>query len=153
MKKPKLAKSHGRSVDEWIGKNADAKVPPHVRLRILRRFNSTCQLSFIKIADGQSFDLEHVRSLEDFPDGHRESNLVPVLRLAHEIKTAAERKRQAKADRIAKRSHGIRTAPARPIESAPMPTTERAAKRQPKPPVAGMSNIARQFAGKVDDRD
>lgn len=105
-KKPKIEKAEGRSVPEWIGKTPDAKVPAGVRLRILRRFKSKCQLSGILIAEGQGFDLEHVKPLEEGGE-HRESNLVPVLRLPHEIKTAAERKRQAKADRIAKKSHGL----------------------------------------------
>jgi hypothetical protein len=116
-KPPKIAKARGRAVTEWIGASPGSKVPAHVRLRILRRCNSTCQLSFIKIADGQAWDIEHVKSLEDFPDGNRESNMVPVLRLPHEVKTAAERKRQAKADRQAKAAHGMKPAPARPIQS------------------------------------
>src|SRR5574337_328561 len=103
---PKIAKARGRPVVEWIGARPDAKVPPRVRLRILRRYDNKCQLSGLIIADGQQFDLEHVKALEEGGE-HREQNLVPVLRLPHELKTAAERKRQAKADRIAKRAHGL----------------------------------------------
>lgn len=113
----KIAKATGRSVKEWEGKTPDAKVPASVRLRILRRFDNKCQLSGLIIADGQQFDLEHVKPLEEGGQ-HAESNLVPVLRLPHELKTAAERKRQAKADRIAKAAHGLKSAPARPIRSA-----------------------------------
>ena len=116
-KRPKIAKATGRSVTEWQGSSPDAKVPDSVRLRILRRADHKCSLTGIIIADGQSFDLEHVKPLEE-GGLHAESNLVPVLRVAHEIKTAAERKRQAKADRIAKAAHGMRPAPKRPIESA-----------------------------------
>lgn len=107
---PRIAKAQGRSVKEWIGKTPDAKVPPAVRLRILRRYDSKCQLSGLIIADGQTFDLEHVRPLEEGGE-HRESNLVPALRLPHELKTAAEAKRRKKADRIAKRAHGLREKP------------------------------------------
>lgn len=102
----KIAKAQGRSVEEWIGASPDAKVPPRVQLRVLRRFNNKCYLTSIIIADGQKFDLEHIRPLEEGGE-HRESNLAPVLRLAHEIKTAVERKRQAKADNSAKRAHGL----------------------------------------------
>lgn len=112
----KIAKAQGRAVPEWVGKTLDAKVPATVRLRILRRAESKCYLTGILIADGQAFDLEHVRALEEGGE-HRESNLRPVLRLPHEIKTAAERKRQAKADRLAKRAHGLTPQPARKIES------------------------------------
>ncbi len=114
---PKIAKARGRAVTEWIGKTPDAKVPAHVRLRILRRFEGKCYLTGILIADGQAFDLEHIKPVEE-GGPHAESNLAPVLRLPHEIKTAAERKRQAKADRIAEAAHGMKPAPARPIQSA-----------------------------------
>ena len=102
----KIAKANGRSVEEWVGATPDAKVPASVRLRILRRYEGKCYLTKIIIADGQQFDLEHLKPLEEGGE-HRESNLAPVLRLAHEIKTAAERKRQAKADRVAKKAHGL----------------------------------------------
>jgi 5-methylcytosine-specific restriction endonuclease McrA len=105
-KAQKIEKAQGRSVKEWIGKNPDSKPPAAVRLRILRRFESKCYLTTILIADGQAFDLEHIKPLEEGGE-NRESNLAPVLRLAHEIKTAAERKRQAKADRVAKKAHGL----------------------------------------------
>lgn len=120
---PKIAKATGRSVAEWQGKTPDAKVPPTVRLRILRRYDNKCQLSGLIIADGQSFDLEHVKPLEEGGE-HRESNLVPVLRLPHELKTAAEKKRQAKADRIAKAAHGMKSQKSRPIQSAGFPPPE-----------------------------
>lgn len=102
----KIDKAQGRAVKEWVGKNPDSKAPAAVRLRILRRFSAKCYLTGILIADGQAFDLEHIKALEEGGE-NRESNLAPVLRLAHEIKTAAERKRQAKADRVAKKAHGL----------------------------------------------
>jgi len=105
-KAPKIEKAHGRAVKEWIGKNPDSKPPPTVRLRILRRGGSKCYLTGILIADGQTFDLEHIKPLEEGGE-NRESNLATVLRLPHELKTAAERKRQAKADRMAKKAHGL----------------------------------------------
>ncbi len=112
----KIAKTQGRSVREWIGETGDAMPPATVRLRILRRFNRTCQLTGVIIADGQPFDLEHKKPLEDGGE-NRESNLVPVLRLPHELKTAAEKKRQAKADRLAKRAHGLLPSPKKKIHS------------------------------------
>jgi 5-methylcytosine-specific restriction protein A len=120
----KIAKAQGRSVTEWIGNTPDSMPPPTVRLRILRRFEHKCQLTGIIIADGQTFDLEHKKPLEEGGE-NRESNLVPVLRLPHEIKTAAEKKRQAKADRIAKRAHGLIPEPPRKIESRGFARKER----------------------------
>jgi len=60
--------------------------------------------------------MEDVKPLEE-GGLRRESNLAPALRLPHEVKTAAERKRQAKADRIAKKGHGLTPEPAKKIES------------------------------------
>lgn len=102
-RRARIAKAQGRSVTEWIGKTPEATPPPSVRLRILRRFDRRCQLTGIIIADGQPIDLEHEKPLEEGGE-NRERNLVPVLRLPHELKTAAQRKRQAKADRIARRA-------------------------------------------------
>lgn len=118
-----------------MSRTPDAKVPAHVRLRILRRFEGKCYLTKIIIADGQQFDLEHLKPLEEGGE-HRESNLAPVLRLAHEIKTAAERKRQAKADRVAKKAHGL-TAPKQKIQSAGFAKSEksRAIDRSSLPPL------------------
>jgi 5-methylcytosine-specific restriction protein A len=145
-KAPKIAKAQGRSVKEWIGATPDAKVPERVRLRILRRANHTCALSGIKIADGQAFDLEHVKPIEE-GGLHAESNLVPVLRLAHEIKTAAERKRAAKADRVAKRAHGMAPEPTRKIESRGFEPSGKKPKidKGALPPL-GPPSIARRFA-------
>lgn len=120
----KIAKSTGRAVTEWVGKTPEAMPPAAVRLRILRRFNNKCALTGIIIADGQTFDLDHIKRLEDGGE-NCESNLQPVLRLAHEIKSAAERKAAAKADRIAKRAHGL-TAPKQKIQSAGFPKAEKA---------------------------
>jgi hypothetical protein len=68
-KPPKIAKARGRAVAEWIGKTPDAKVPAHVRLRILRRFSGKCYLTGIMIADGQAFDLEDIRPLRKAASG------------------------------------------------------------------------------------
>src|SRR5512137_733378 len=112
----KIGKAQGRSVTEWIGKTPEATPPAGVRLRILRRFDRKCQLTGIIIADGQPFDLEHKKPLEEGGE-NRERNLVPVLRLSHELKTAVEKKRQAKADRVARRAHRLDPPPKKKIES------------------------------------
>lgn len=119
----KITKAQGRSVKEWVGKTPDAAIPDRVKLRVLRRHDNKCFLTGILIADGQQFDCDHRKPLEEGGQ-HAESNLVPVLRLPHEIKTAAERKRQAKADRIAKKAHGLDT-PKQTIKSAGFPQTDK----------------------------
>jgi 5-methylcytosine-specific restriction enzyme A len=119
----KIAKAIGRPVKEWSSDNPAAMPPPAVRLRILRRFESKCALTGILIADGQSFDLDHIVRLED-GGKNCEANLAPVLRLPHEVKSAAERKRAAKSDRIAKKAHGLVT-PKQTIKSAGFPQVDK----------------------------
>lgn len=123
----KLAKATGRSVEEWSSDDPSAMPPPRVRLRILRRHDNKCALTGILIADGQAFDLDHIVRIEDGGQ-NCESNLQPVLRLPHEVKSAAERKRAAKADRIAKRAHGMKPPGAGRIQSAGFPTFEKTSK-------------------------
>ena len=122
-KAPKIAKAQGRSVTEWRGKTPDSKPPASVYLRVLRRQDHKCALTGIIIADGQKFDLDHIIRLEDGGE-NIESNLQAVLRLPHEVKTAAERKRQAKADRAAVRAHGL-DAPKQEIKSRGFPVKEK----------------------------
>ena len=116
MKAPRIAKATGRSVKEWSSDDPNAMPPPSVRLRILRRQNGKCALTSILIADGQTFDLDHIKRLED-GGKNCEGNLQAVLRLPHEVKSAAERKIAAKADRIAKKAHGLEPKPAKKIET------------------------------------
>ena len=115
-KAPRIKKAQGRSVKEWIGATPDTPVPPHVTLRVLRRQENKCASTGIIIADGQPTDTDHRIRLEDGGE-NRESNLQVVLRLFHEIKTQVERKRAAKADRIAKKAHGLEPAPVKKMES------------------------------------
>jgi 5-methylcytosine-specific restriction enzyme A len=98
-----------RSVEEWIGKSDDAKVPPRVRLRIFNAHNGICHLSGRKIAAGEAWELEHVKALI-LGGEHRENNLAPALIEAHKRKTAMEMKVKAKIDRVAKKHLGIHKA-------------------------------------------
>jgi 5-methylcytosine-specific restriction endonuclease McrA len=92
----------GRKVKEWIGKTPDAKVPPRVRLRILRAYDGCCYLSGRPIAPGEPWELEHKVALI-LGGEHREANLAPALTEFHKAKTAAEMKVKAKTDAIAKK--------------------------------------------------
>ena len=95
-----------RSVDEWIGKTDDAKVPPRVRLRIFEKFGGICQLSKRRIAAGEAWDLDHITAL--WRGGrHCETNLHPVLKQPHREKSAEEQSIQAKCDRVRKKHLGI----------------------------------------------
>lgn len=62
----------------------------------------------------------------------------------HDVKTRKDTTEAAKLVRAGDKAAGIRTAPAKKIQSGPMPTSERAAKRKanPKPPVPNNSQLA-----------
>lgn len=95
-----------RSVDEWIGKNDDAKVPDRVKLRIFDAYGGRCWISGQKIMPGDQWDLDHKIALCNGGE-HRESNLAPALRAVHRVKTASDVKARAKADRVRKKHLGI----------------------------------------------
>lgn len=95
-----------RSVGEWIAKNDDQAIPPRVRLRVFARYEGICQLSKRRIAAGEAWDLDHIKALWRGGE-HRESNLHPVLKTPHRVKSAEEQSIQAKCDRIAKKHLGI----------------------------------------------
>ena len=50
----------GRSVDEWVGKTPDAKIPPRVRLRVWERCEGKCHKCRRKIPVGDRWILEHL---------------------------------------------------------------------------------------------
>lgn len=96
-----------RSVEPWVGKTDDAKVPPHVRARIFVAHGGVCHLSKRKIRPGEPWDLDHIKAL--WKGGtHSEDNLAPALRDKHREKSAAEQTEQAKADRTRAKHLGIR---------------------------------------------
>ena len=95
-----------RAVPEWIGKNADAKVPARVRLRVFEAHNGTCHLTGRKIHAGDKWDLDHIQALCNGGE-HRESNLAPALCEPHRAKTTEDVKQRAKDDRVRKKHLGI----------------------------------------------
>ena len=96
-----------RSVDEWIGKNDDAKIPARVRLRIFEAHHGRCYLSGILIRAGDKWECEHIRPLS-LGGEHRESNLAPALVEPHKEKTKKDRAIKKKADRTKKKHIGIK---------------------------------------------
>ncbi len=98
----------GRSVPEWVGASPDAKIPGHVRLRIFERFDGICQITKRKIRAGDAWAVDHVVPLAD-GGSHCESNLVPVLEIAHRAKTGAENTTRAKVRAIKAKHYSIKT--------------------------------------------
>jgi len=104
----------GRSVNEWIGRDADAPVPPRVRVRVFERFEGRCYLSGRKIMPGDAWELEHIRPLS-MGGENREMNMAPALKAPHAAKSAVEAHDRAKADRIRKKHIGAWPAPKRKL--------------------------------------
>jgi 5-methylcytosine-specific restriction enzyme A len=95
-----------RSVPEWIAKHDDQKVPPHVRMRIFDAYDGICQLSGRRIRPGDAWDLDHIKAIWK-GGAHRESNLWPVLKQPHRVKSATERRDQGHCDRMRQKHLGI----------------------------------------------
>lgn len=103
-----------RSVPEWIGAHPDAKVPPHVRARIFDAHGGRCGLTGRKIRPGDAWELDHKRALA-LGGEHRETNLRPVLSLAHKAKTATDVGTLAKDRRVRAKHIGAAPKSRRPL--------------------------------------
>jgi len=99
-----------RAIKEWIGRTPDSMPPPTVRLRILERYNGTCQLSGIKIQVGDEWHLDHKTPIWD-GGPNREINLWPVLGKPHRDKTREEAAQRAEGKRHRMKQAGIKSKP------------------------------------------
>lgn len=97
----------GRAVPEWIGKTPDSKIPDRVRLRVFERFGGICQETGIKIQPGDAWQCDHEIALCNGGE-HRESNLRPVLEVAHRAKTAEDVAIRAKDRRVRQKHIGMK---------------------------------------------
>ncbi len=96
-----------RTVTEWIAKHDDERIPDRVKLRIWTREGGRCHLTGKTIRPGDKYQFEHIKSLA-LGGEHRESNIALALDAPHKIKSAAERRQQAKSDRVRKRHLGLK---------------------------------------------
>jgi 5-methylcytosine-specific restriction endonuclease McrA len=88
-----------RSVEEWIGKTPDTKIPPRVKLRVFLAHGGICHISKRKILPGEPWECDHVKALIN--DGeNRESNLAPALTDKHREKTAEDVDEKSKVNRM-----------------------------------------------------
>lgn len=106
----------GRSVEEWVGKTPDSKVPPRVRARIFLREGGRCHLSGRVIRAGEAWELDHKVAL-CCGGAHAESNLFPALRDAHREKTKADVAEKSKVARIRAKHLGIYPKSPTPLKS------------------------------------
>lgn len=105
-----------RSVPEWIGATPDTPVPRTVKARVFERYDGHCYLSGAKIKVGDPWEVEHILAIA-LGGQNRESNLAPALVQPHKVKTAADRGRIAKADRVRSKHIGTWPKSKRPLKS------------------------------------
>lgn len=94
-----------RSVKEWVGRNDDTAVPPHVRLRVFLRFGGICQECDVKIK-GKRWICDHRIALIN-GGANRESNLGPIHEACDKTKTAADVAEKSQTYRKAAKNVGI----------------------------------------------
>lgn len=95
-----------RAVDEWIGRTDDDRPPPRVRVRIFEKHGGRCALSNRIIRPGDKWDVDHIVALA-LGGANRESNMAPVLRDAHKIKTRDDVAQKSKNYRVRRRHLGV----------------------------------------------
>jgi 5-methylcytosine-specific restriction endonuclease McrA len=84
-----------RSVDEWIGRNDDARPTEACQLRVLDRQGWRCAISGVEFRDGVKAEFDHITPLW-LGGENRESNLQAVTAKAHRAKTSTEATVRAK---------------------------------------------------------
>lgn len=96
----------GRSIDEWIGKTPDAKIPEKVKDRIWVRCGGRCHLSGAKLVKGRDdIEWDHIKPLWAGGE-HRETNIAPARKESHKEKSAEDHSAMSKADRIRRKANG-----------------------------------------------
>lgn len=103
-----------RSVQEWIGKTPDTKVPSRVRVRVFEKAGGKCQSCTRKINAGDSWDADHIVAIVN-GGANKETNLQCLCGWCHEQKTKADVKQKSQVAR-AKNSHlGLKRRKGRPM--------------------------------------
>lgn len=103
-----------RSVEIWVGKTDDTKIPDRVRIRVFEKYGGICYRSGVKISPGDKWDCDHIIALAN-GGKHAEDNLAPILIIPHREKTKEDRKIQSKIYKIRKRHLGLAKPKGRPM--------------------------------------
>lgn len=96
-----------RTVEEWIGRNDDAKIPDRVKERIAMRASDCCQQCGRSIGGKLRAEFDHIIPLI-LGGKHAEGNLRLVCNECHALKTKRDVKLAAKVKRIRKKKMGFR---------------------------------------------
>ena len=84
-----------RSVQEWVGRTDDTKVPPRVRQRVYDRHNGVCHICKLPIKIGETWHADHITALIEGGE-NRESNLGPAHDHCNLAKSNDEKARKSK---------------------------------------------------------
>lgn len=113
-----------RAVEEWIGSNPDAAIPPRVKLRIFEKHNGICAVCTRKLMPGR-FEFDHETAIINGGE-HRESNIRPVCTSpCHSEKTRKDKTEKSQRAMRKKKRLGLqpkRTIPGRRFDGTPIPS-------------------------------
>lgn len=97
-----------RTVENWVGKTDDAKIPDRVKLRIWIRERGRDYLTGDLIRPGEPYEFEHELALCN-GGKHSEDNIRLVKKgKAHKAKTARDLKQRVRNDKATKQHAGIK---------------------------------------------
>ena len=112
----KLKSQFARATSEWKGKTPDTVAPLQVQMRVLTRQGGACAITGVKFAPGDKKRLDHKTPIID-GGKNWESNLQWILEGAHKDKTAKEATVRKVVRKLAKTHAGVKSPPARPMQS------------------------------------
>lgn len=96
-----------RRLPEWIGPTPDTSAPPRVRVRVFDRCGGRCHRCSRKIAAGERWTLEHLKSLINGGE-NREGNLSVTCDWCLPIKNAEDVAEKSKVAHVRAKHLGIR---------------------------------------------
>lgn len=96
-----------RSLPEWSGSTADAKIPPRVMERVARKADGHCVKCTRETGPALPGECDHIVPLV-LGGEHRETNLQWLCVPCHAAKTKLDVKLKAKVARIRKKNLGVK---------------------------------------------
>lgn len=99
-----------RSVNEWVGRSDDSKIPDRVRQRVFDRDDGICHICKLTIkVPYETWQADHVVALINGGE-NRETNLSPAHSPCHIGKTAIDLKEKSKVAKIRAKFTGVKRA-------------------------------------------
>lgn len=96
-----------RSVEEWVGKTDDAKIPARVYARVFERHEGCCYLCKRKLLLRREWELDHIVALAN-GGAHAETNLAPACTGCHSVKSKADVAEKSKVAQVRKKHLGLK---------------------------------------------